>query len=265
MMTRVAITRCFVTALLLAGLGILAQAGPAGALELSVSPIKVSLAPNQKSAIIRVGNPNTEPLTVQVTIFTWSQDANGIDKLDPAPDLLAFPQMLQIKPGIERNIRVGTTNPDRTSERTYRIILEPVLMRKSANGEGGTSRGAASTIITRSSVPVFVEPTKSVPTPIKAAARVEQGTLALQISNSGLIHVPPPAVALKGYSANDELLFEQDTHGWYVLAASARTDRFRLPAEHCEKLQRLAVQVSNGQQTETLTVPVPPESCQRQP
>ena len=255
------ITRCAGTVLLLAGLGICAQARPAGALELSVSPVQVHLAPNQKSAIIRIGNPNPDAITVQATVFAWTQDANGTDTLEPVSDLLVFPQMLKIKDGIERNVRVGTTNPDRTSERTYRILLEPVFSPKATQVDGNASRAAAATIITRSSVPVFVAPTKGVPAPIKVTSRMDKDALILQVTNPGTVHILPPTVTVKGYSATNELLFEHDTHGWYVLAGATRTDRLRLPKGRCADLRRLAVEVVSGQQTETLTVPVTSDAC----
>ena len=106
MWTRATIRCGTATLLPLAGLGVLAQVRPADALELSVSPIQV-------------GNPNDEAITVQATVFAWSQDAHGTDRLTPTSDLLAFPQMLLIKSGVERNVRVGTTSPDRSVERTF--------------------------------------------------------------------------------------------------------------------------------------------------
>ena len=263
MWTRATITRRAATLLLLAGLGILAQARPARALELSISPIQVHLTPTQKSAIIRVGNPNDEAITVQATVFAWTQDAQGTDTLTPTTDLLAFPQMLSIKPGVERNVRVGTTNPDRSVERTFRILLEPVLTPRAAHIDPTSNlRAAAATIITRSSVPIFVYPTKGLPAPIKVAGRVERGALLLQTTNPGTVHVSPPTLIIRGYTASTELLFEHETHAWYVLAGGTRTDPFKLPAAHCAKLERLVVEVHSGQQTETLTVPVSPESCQ---
>jgi len=263
MWTRATITCATTALLLLAGLGVLAQARPAGALELSVSPIQVHLTPTQKSALIRLGNPNAEAITVQATVFAWSQDEHGTDRLTPTSDLLAFPQMLLIKSGVERNVRVGTTNPDRSVERTFRILLEPVLTPKGAHADPTDNlRAAAATIITRSSVPIFVYPTKGVPAPLRVAGRIEQGAFLLQTTNPGTIHVSPPALTIKGYTAGSEFLFEHETHAWYVLAGGTRTDRFPLPAAHCARLHRLVVEVRSGQQTETVTVPVLPESCQ---
>jgi hypothetical protein len=110
-------------------------------------------------------------------------------------------------------------------------------------------------------VPVFVAPTKGVPAPIKVTSRMDKDALILQVTNPGTVHILPPTVTVKGYSATNELLFEHDTHGWYVLAGATRTDRLRLPKGRCADLRRLAVEVVSGQQTETLTVPVTSDAC----
>jgi fimbrial chaperone protein len=263
MWTSVRTTRRALTLLLLlAGLGEGAQPGLAGALELTLAPIQVYLAPTQKSAILRIGNPNPQPLTVQVTVFTWSQDAEGHDKLEPTTDLLVFPQMLNLHASSERNVRVGTTNPDRSTERTFRLLIEPVLTTTPLPDDTGKpTRSAITTIITRSSVPVFIEPTKATPAPLTAAATLEAGTVRLRITNPGRVHLPPPRITLKGYASGDELVLDGEHKAWYVLGGSTRTETIALPAETCPQLTRLVLDLRSGQQTETLTVPVTPDRC----
>jgi len=263
MWTSVRTTRRALTLLpLLAGLGTLAQPGPAGALELTLAPIQVYLAPTQKSAILRIGNPNPQPLTVQVTVFAWSQDAEGHDKLEPTTDLLVFPQMLKLHASSERNVRVGTTNPDRSAERTFRLLIEPVLTTTPHPEEPGKpTRSALATIITRSSVPVFIEPAKATPAPLTAAATLDAGTLRLRMTNPGRIHLPPPSISIKGYASGDELILDGERKAWYLLAGSTRTETIPLPAETCRQLTRLVLDLRSGQQAETLTLPVTPDRC----
>ncbi len=251
------------TVLVLAGLGHLAQPGPAGALDLSVSPVRMQLAPRQKSAMLRVGNPNTEPITVQVKVFAWSQTADGLDRLEPTADLLVFPQMVTVKPGAERNIRVGTLQSARHAEVVFRLLLEPLLTPKAAAAVDETrgTRSAQTTIITRTSLPVFVLPAKGLPAPLRVAGSVAQGKLLLRLTNAGTVHAPPPAFILKGYSAGDELLLESESRGWYVLAGVTRTETIPLPTDTCPRLRRLVVDVRNGQQAETLAVPVTADQC----
>jgi len=251
------------TVLVLAGLGDLARPGPAGALELSVSPVRMQLAPTQKSAMLRVGNPNTEPITVQVKVFAWSQNADGLDQLEPTSDLLVFPQMVTIKPGAERNIRVGTMQPRRDVEVVFRLLLEPLITPKAAAAvdEARGNRSAQTTIITRTSLPVFVLPAKGLPAPLRVAGSVAGGKLLLRITNPGTVHALPPAVTMKGYSAGEELLLDGESRGWYVLAGATRIETIALPADACVRLRRLVVDLRNGQQAETLTVPVTPDQC----
>ncbi len=262
MWTSLRTTHRALTLLLLAGLAALVQPGPAGALEISLAPIRIYLTPNQKSAILQIGNPNPQPLTVQVTVFAWSQDPEGLDKLEPSSDLLVFPQMLNLKPSSQRNIRIGTLNPDRSAERTFRLLIEPVLTSLSHGDESGThARTAMATIITRSSVPVFIEPAKATPAPVTATASLDAGKVRLRITNPGSIHLTPPTITIKGYTSGDALVLDGAQKGWYILPHSTRTETIALPADTCRQLARVVLDVQSGQQTETVTVPVTADLC----
>lgn len=246
---------------LLAGLGTLAQPGLAGALDLAVSPVQVTLAPEKKSAILTLSNPNPEVLTIHASVFAWSQDPTTGDRLEPTQELLAFPQMLRIKPGASRNMRVGTTGTVRDIERTFRILLEPVVTpTKPAEDPRATGTGGL-TIVTRASVPVFIQPAKANPAPIRTTLSVAQGQLVIQVTNPGSVHIPPPAFTIKGYTARDELALEGEARGWYVLAGATRTQIIPLPADRCASLRRVVVTVRTGQQTDTAAVPVSPDHC----
>ncbi|MFI5340092.1 MAG: molecular chaperone [Candidatus Methylomirabilales bacterium] len=249
---------------LLAGLGILAQPRPAGALDLAVSPVQVYLAADKKSAILNVTNPNKEAITIQVSVFTWSQDPTTGDQLDPTQDLLVFPQMLNIKPGASRNIRVGTTETAPQTERTFRLLLEPVVTPKKPSEEQGSTGTATFTIVTRASVPVFIQPAKANPAPLRTALTADHGKLFIHVTNPGPVHVPPPGYIIKGYTAREELALEGEKRGWYVLAGATRTETIPIPADKCPSLRRLLVEVRSGQQTDTATIPVPPDFCQVQ-
>lgn len=246
--------------LLLACLGWLIQPGPAGALDLSIAPIQVHLAATQKSANLVIGNPNDAPVTVQVSTFLWTQNSTGEDVLTKSPELLAFPQMLQIKKKAERVVRVGVATPDRSVEKTYRLLIEPVLTYKPDTQS--SQRSAAAVIIARASVPVFVHPTKDTPAPIKATGLVEHNKVLLTLTNPGPVHVNPPAIRLKGLGPTGEVVFEDTKKGWYLLSGITRTDAFELPEGACSRLGRLVADIQSGQQTESVSIVVLPAQCQ---
>ncbi len=198
-----------------------------------------------------------------MTVYAWSQDADGHDTLEPTSDLLVFPQMLALRPGTERNVRVGTMTPDHSVERTFRLLIEPILTTQQhlVEESGKQTRSAIATIITRSSVPVFLEPTKATPAPLTVAARLEGGRLHLRLTNPGRVHLAPPTITFKGYAAGDALVLDGERKSWYLLAGSTRTETIPLAAETCPQLSRLVLEVHSGQQTETVHVPVTPDRC----
>ena len=56
---------------------------PSHAAGLQVSPTSLSLPAKQRGGIFTLGNKGTEPLTAQVRVFRWTQDANGGEILEP--------------------------------------------------------------------------------------------------------------------------------------------------------------------------------------
>ena len=246
--------------LLLVGFGGFSRPGTAQALDLSISPIQVHLAATQKSANLVIGNPNESEVTIQVSTFLWTQDAKGEDVLTKSPELLAFPQMLKIKSKAERVVRVGVAIPDRSVERTYRLLIEPVLTYKPNNP--ASYRTAAAVIIARASVPVFLRPAKDLPAPATVKGTVEKNRALFQIANPGGIHMNPPAIRLKGLGPTGEVVFEDTKKGWYILAGITRTESFELPEGTCVRLAKLMAEIQNGQQVETVTIPVQPAQCQ---
>jgi fimbrial chaperone protein len=252
------IWRSSLTALLL-GLG-LAQPEGAGALDIAVVPVRIHLSPDKRSAMLTVSNPNAEPITVQASVFAWRQSLESGDALDPSQDLLVFPQIFAIQPGASRNIRVGTTQASRGTERAFRILLEPIPTPTTPSNEAPGLSTASMTVITRASIPVFLQPSKPVPAPLSVALRVTQGRLLVDMTNPGTVYTPPQGLTIKGY-AGDDLVLEGETRGWYVLAGSSRTQTINLPKEKCPALSRLVVEVHSGGSTNEYAVPVSPDRC----
>lgn len=246
-------------ATLLLGLG-LVQPEQAGALDLAVVPVRIHLSPAKRSTLLTVSNPNAEPITVQASVFAWSQTRERGDSLTPSQDLLVFPQIFAIKPGASRNLRVGTTQASRGLERAFRILLEPIQPPPASSGEASGQRTASMTVITRASIPVFLQPSKPVTAPLAVALRVAQGQLLVEMTNPGTVYTPPQGLTIKGY-AGDDLVLEGETRGWYVLAGSLRTQTINLPRETCLALSRLVVEVRSGEQTREYAVPVSPDRC----
>jgi len=130
----------------------LSCAGLAQAAELSISPLRINLVPDQNSGNVSIVNNGDEPIAMQVEAFAWQQDG-GLDLHSETEAVLAVPPIFELAPGETQLIRLGLLAPrDPLEEAAYRLVLTelkpPVV---SANSRGLRMR-------TRVSIPVFVSP-----------------------------------------------------------------------------------------------------------
>jgi len=126
--------------------------GLAQAAELSISPLRVGLAPDQNSGNVNIVNHADEPIAMQVEAFAWQQDG-GLDLHSETGAVLAVPPIFELAPGETQLIRIGLLVPrDPLEEAAYRLVLTelkpPVV---STDSRGLRMR-------TRVSIPVFVSP-----------------------------------------------------------------------------------------------------------
>jgi len=103
----------------------------ANAAALQFNPVSVSMAPGQNSSSIDVTNTGTEPATLQVRGFRWSQQGNE-DKLDPTTDLIVSPPQFTVAAGQTQTVRILSRDQNQQNERTFRILVDE-LPRPQAN------------------------------------------------------------------------------------------------------------------------------------
>lgn len=163
----------------LAGIGLLAFSLPLTAGGYSVSPVMVSLSAERPATTLRVSNTQSQPVTIQVSPYAWSQE-KGEDQLTESTAIIAMPPVFTVAPGKTQSLRVGLRHATPTAgEQAFRLILKEIPQ------PGG--RGLQLALNT--SLPVFVKPTAV------AAARLEwqvlhtQGNaLVLRVDNRGNAH-----------------------------------------------------------------------------
>ena len=99
-------------------------ASVAKAASFGVSPVRVTLSETQQMDAITVRNDGTEPVSMQLEVLNWSQEA-GKDVLTPSRELLANPPIFTVPAGGSQLVRVGLRRaPDGQRELTYRICLQ---------------------------------------------------------------------------------------------------------------------------------------------
>jgi len=108
-------------------LSVLILAAPCYANGLAVSPLKLSLKPNQQMTSLTVTNTGSKTLLVQGKVMTWvnSADLSGSEK---ASAMTLTPPIFKLAPKAKQLVRVGwqsqTLPPP--SEQAYRVVLQEV-------------------------------------------------------------------------------------------------------------------------------------------
>ena len=218
--------------------------GPATAraAQVSLNPVQARLSQAQPTAILALTNRGQQAARFELSLFAWSERADGEMELKPTDDVLFFPQLFELKPGETRRIRVGAKVPFGASEKSYRAILEEVPPLR-----GGRAQGIQ--VLTRLSVPVFFEPASGTAQPriesLPAAARA----VGFRVVNGGEVHLRPAAVLARGVGGDGSQVFEQRWNGWYLLAGGVREYHATVPKDACRDLRALEVEVVSGEKT----------------
>ena len=158
-------------------------ASVANAASFGVSPVRVTLSDSQQMGALTVRNDGTEPVSMQLEVLNWSQEA-GKDVLTPSRELLANPPIFTVPAGGSQLVRVGLRrSPDGQRELTYRVILQELPPPPKPDFMG-------SRMLMRISLPVFVLPeVDAKPVLLWQAARTTQGALKISLTNNGNAHI----------------------------------------------------------------------------
>jgi fimbrial chaperone protein len=227
----------------LSSLVVLAVAWPAWGASFSISPVRIELSPQEATVAVTVTNTGEDPVSIQLRVFSWRQEANE-DRLEPTRDLIATPPLFSIVPGESQIVRVGLRRPPQSArEVPFRAIFEEIP------GPPPPKAGPALRINLRVSIPVFYAPNETLkPALAWQLARKEQGKLTLTVRNSGgaSAQIGDLALARPGAAAP---LVEQKNFA-YVLAGAERSFALELPAAETAHQQLQLRTTVNGQRAE---------------
>jgi fimbrial chaperone protein len=194
---------------------VLLAASAIGAGSLSVSPIRIVIAPGQRSATLIVRNDGDQTTLVQTQLVAWSQ-ADDEDHLEATADLLASPPIFELVPGGVQTVRLALRRPaDVDRERAYRIVIGEV----SGSGQPGSTAASPGSDL---SLPLFVDAATARPAPrlVWSGGVDADGNVALAATNTGTKHVQLRTVDVlhdgPGVDARHAGL-------WYVLPGQRRS------------------------------------------
>ena len=194
--------------------------GTASAASLMVRPTTVVLEGRTSAATFTVSNNGNAPITAQIRVFGWDQNANE-DSLAPTTALVASPPMTTIPPGQSQTVRlVRVDRGQPTREEHYRLLVDEIT-----DAAADASSGVA--IQLRYSVPVFVMPNARDVANMTMTANVVTDALQLEAQNTGGSHAQISNISL-GYGDGSSVVVEAGLVG-YVLPSKSRQWRFTVP------------------------------------
>jgi fimbrial chaperone protein len=229
-----------------------------------VTPIRVDFDRNTTSTVMTLVNESTDDLRFQISVSSWKQDQQGQMQLTPTEDIVFFPALLTLKPSEERKVRVGRTVAPTDVEKTYRISFEELPPLQKA---GEPPKGSQVKIITKMSIPIFVVPDNRKTGAEIAATAIRKGKLTFDLKNNGNVHYMAQSVRVTGMGEGNQVVFDRQTQGWYILNGETRTFDMDLKPEECAKLKSVRVEVrtdmSEVPETSTLKkdIEIPSGAC----
>lgn len=233
-------------------------AADAHAATFNVNPIRVQLSKQSTSALITVRNTSASKMRFQVKAFKWSQNVNGAVELRPTNDVVFYPKLLTLPSGGQRKLRVGVSKGVAGNlEKTYRILVEEMPAPRTKNAK----KPAGIQILTRMSIPVFVQPAKPSQRISVPKVRIAGGKFSFTVANSGRAHSRLLEVSVLGSAKGGKTLFRKKLPAWYLLAKGRRNYEMELPAKKCTDLERLNVEVRFDSRKVTRPVAVAPTMC----
>lgn len=202
----------------------------------NVSPLRIVLSGKTSSALLEVTNESPEPVRLQLSVSAWDQKPTGEIVLEATDDIILFPPLLTIEPGEKRKIRLGAVTPRGLAEKTYRVILEELPPARSDGADAGVIR-----VLTRMTIPVFLEPSRKEVSGDIAALTMRNGTASFELRNTGNTHFSVHHIQLVALDKTGQPIAKHDLEGWYILAGGKRRYEIRLPTESCRKVKTLKV------------------------
>lgn len=220
------------------------------AAQFDVAPVRIELSAGQPSALLTIKNTARAPIRLQLRGHAWTQSPSGEMLLQETSEVVVFPALLQIDPGGERKVRVGTTTAAGLEERTWRVFLEEMPSATEASDR------SAVRVLTRVGIPVFLAPIRPQPR-AEIGLGAAGGKIEIRLRNTGNVRMEPGSGRLLLFGAAGESLSERELKTWYVLASGERAMEEPVEASICARVRRAVASfpLEKGEVTADLALP----------
>ncbi len=231
--------------------------GAARARALEISPTLIQLSPEETNAVLRVRNEGAGEVRFQVQVTRWSESPQGEMQLAPTQDVIVFPRLLALRPGEERNLRVGAGVAFGPVEKSYRVFLEEL---PAAERPGGPAQVR---VLSRIGIPVFLARSDAAPKLSIEDLQVSGGRAEFTLRNRGTAHDRPVEIRLSLVDAAGKEVFQRSFNPWYLLAGGERRYEEAIPEAVCARVRELKVEARGPRETQTASRAAPDGTCAR--
>lgn len=244
-------------------------AGDAAASAFTVTPVRILLGRGANSALLSVKNDSGDPIRFQISLKAWNQTPSGEMELSDTSDIVFFPALMELKPGEQKNVRVGASfKAPVATEKSYRIFFEELPPPAVASTGEDKKAAAQVKVLTKMGVPIFVQP----PTPVLkgevSVPRFSGRTMSFDVQNTGNTFFTVTGAKVTGVAKDGQPTFEKTMDGWYVLAGGIRHFQTEVPADKCSVTDHVRVDIAStlndekGNPTPLVReTPLPADAC----
>lgn len=239
-----------------AGLALVAMLGVAHAAQFSLNPTRVHLNAGHASETLVLGNAEDREISFEVEVKRWRQGDDGQWTLTPDDSLVVHPLVVTVPAGGKTRFRVGTLDPAVIDEQAYRVELQQLP-------DPRPKQGTAVELLTRMSIPVFVQPAAHEARAQLRSPRLESGAVKVELFNAGEEYIAPQDSRLRLIGAGGRVVKEESLATEYVLAGAALRLSRPLAAGECTRIERIELSLPALGQNASVAVPASSRQCAR--
>jgi fimbrial chaperone protein len=240
---------------------VIGMAVPAYAANFVLSPVFVTLGRGARSQMVVMTNQENFPLRFQLNAYRWDERPDGQMVLTPTDEVIFFPQLFDLPPHGAQNIRIGAIDPAVESEKTYRLVMHQLKSFEAPKPAGKVQDTTVVTVLTKVSIPVFVEPAAAAAQASISSLNLRNGRLNFTVRNSGNAHFRIKSLLVEGFGAGTQPVFSKTTEGWYVLAGGSRNYELTLSGANCSQANRLRLSVETDHGKLQSELPIGAADC----
>jgi fimbrial chaperone protein len=226
--------------------------------DFSVSPIRIFLDKDRKSDVVTIKNSGTVPLQFEIRPREWTQNASGEDVYVDTREVLAFPRLMTLKGGEERDVRIGMKIPPGATEKTYRVYITELPPQSRPEDATG---GANVAFLINFGAPVFYAPINPEPALQIARFNLTASRVDASLTNSGNVHLFVEEMTVVGLDASGGELYRETIPERYLLPGTTRSYTLDIPLAQCQALAAVAYNVRTNKLSANAKKDVGKNSC----